>query len=41
METPPTTHAKFAVECLRFGLDIWSEVPQALTMDEIWTIGNL
>jgi predicted dehydrogenase len=36
--TPPTTHAKFAVECLKLGLDVWSEVPMALTMDEIWTI---
>jgi predicted dehydrogenase len=36
--TPPATHAAFAIKCLKAGIDVWSEVPMGLTMDELWAI---
>lgn len=36
--TPPSTHAALSIQCLRAGLDVWSEVPMGLTMEELWGI---
>lgn len=36
--TPPATHAKLAISCLDVGLNVWSEVPMGLHMDELWGI---
>ena len=36
--TPPHTHANLALKCLQAGIDVWSEVPMGLTMDEIWQL---
>lgn len=36
--TPPVTHAKLALECLKRGISCWSEVPMGLTMEELYAI---
>jgi hypothetical protein len=36
--TPPHTHAGLSKRCLQAGIDVWSEVPMGLSMDEIWGI---
>jgi hypothetical protein len=33
--TPPITHANFAIQCLQREIDVWSEVPMGLNMDEL------
>ena len=36
--TPPVTHANFAIQCLQRGIDVWSEVPMGLSMDELFDV---
>jgi Oxidoreductase family, NAD-binding Rossmann fold len=36
--TPPSTHASLAIKCLEAGINVWSEVPMGLTMEELWGI---
>lgn len=36
--TPPSTHAALSIKCLEAGIDVWSEVPMGLNMDELWGI---
>jgi hypothetical protein len=36
--TPPNTHAALAIKALQAGINVWSEVPMGLTMEELWGI---
>ncbi|MHA1682152.1 MAG: Gfo/Idh/MocA family protein [Promethearchaeota archaeon] len=36
--TPPITHAPFAIKCLEAGMNVWSEVPMALELDDLFKI---
>jgi predicted dehydrogenase len=36
--TPPATHANYSVRALNRGLQVWSEVPMGLSLDELWAI---
>jgi len=36
--SPPATHAGIAQKCLQAGIDVWSEVPMGLTLDDLFGI---
>ncbi|MHA1821932.1 MAG: Gfo/Idh/MocA family protein [Promethearchaeota archaeon] len=36
--TPPSTHANLALRCLEAGINVWSEVPMGLTIEELYKI---
>lgn len=36
--TPAPTHAPIAVRCLEAGVDVWSEVPMGMSLDELFAI---